>query len=333
MPFRCVSSSRPKPEVGKHYTLAFFNNSFTVSIPPILQLQKLLSKHACPLSPSLTHEASPVSPFQWEVESLETPASEGATEPLSESPQRFQYPSSPRQLGRWIEVGSEGFDEECELDVGASKESFPTGLSKEIPIVSLSGGTPGAGLKKETPNTGLSKEIPITGLNKESPNTGLNKETPNTGLSKEIPITGLNKETPNTALNKETPNTGLNKEKPPHKDKPFIASHFSPPLHLAIECNANEPSLLNSYQPQPARSLLSSPTFHERIPKYSVFVDVERTGQSMSVSMKQRMMEERAFFLCDVMGLPKTCTAEGLFTVRVDAGVQNRTLRFCLPVM
>ena len=306
MPFRCVSSSRPKPEVGKHYTLAFFNNSFTVSIPPILQLQKLLSKHACPLSPSLTHEASPVSPFQWEVESLETPASEGATEPLSESPQRFQYPSSPRQLGRWIEVGSEGFDEECELDVGASKESFPTGLSKEIPIVSLSGGTPGAGLKKETPNTGLSKEIPITGLNKE---------------------------TPNTALNKETPNTGLNKEKPPHKDKPFIASHFSPPLHLAIECNANEPSLLNSYQPQPARSLLSSPTFHERIPKYSVFVDVERTGQSMSVSMKQRMMEERAFFLCDVMGLPKTCTAEGLFTVRVDAGVQNRTLRFCLPVM
>ena len=297
MPFRCVSSSRPKPEVGKHYTLAFFNNSFTVSIPPILQLQKLLSKHACPLSPSLTHEASPVSPFQWEVESLETPASEGATEPLSESPQRFQYPSSPRQLGRWIEVGSEGFDEECELDVGASKESFPTGLSKEIPIVSLSGGTPGAGLKKETPNTGLSKEIPITGLNKESPNTGLNKE------------------------------------KPPHKDKPFIASHFSPPLHLAIECNANEPSLLNSYQPQPARSLLSSPTFHERIPKYSVFVDVERTGQSMSVSMKQRMMEERAFFLCDVMGLPKTCTAEGLFTVRVDAGVQNRTLRFCLPVM
>lgn len=306
MPFRCVSSSRPKPEVGKHYTLAFFNNSFTVSIPPILQLQKLLSKHACPLSPSLTHEASPVSPFQWEVESLETPASEGATEPLSESPQRFQYPSSPRQLGRWIEVGSEGFDEECELDVGASKESFPTGLSKEIPIVSLSGGTPGAGLKKETPNTGLSKEIPITGLNKESPNTGLNKETPN---------------------------TALNKEKPPHKDKPFIASHFSPPLHLAIECNANEPSLLNSYQPQPARSLLSSPTFHERIPKYSVFVDVERTGQSMSVSMKQRMMEERAFFLCDVMGLPKTCTAEGLFTVRVDAGVQNRTLRFCLPVM
>ena len=297
MPFRCVSSSRPKPEVGKHYTLAFFNNSFTVSIPPILQLQKLLSKHACPLSPSLTHEASPVSPFQWEVESLETPASEGATEPLSESPQRFQYPSSPRQLGRWIEVGSEGFDEECELDVGASKESFPTGLSKEIPIVSLSGGTPGAGLKKETPNTGLSKEIPITGLNKE------------------------------------TPNTALNKEKPPHKDKPFIASHFSPPLHLAIECNANEPSLLNSYQPQPARSLLSSPTFHERIPKYSVFVDVERTGQSMSVSMKQRMMEERAFFLCDVMGLPKTCTAEGLFTVRVDAGVQNRTLRFCLPVM
>ena len=297
MPFRCVSSSRPKPEVGKHYTLAFFNNSFTVSIPPILQLQKLLSKHACPLSPSLTHEASPVSPFQWEVESLETPASEGATEPLSESPQRFQYPSSPRQLGRWIEVGSEGFDEECELDVGASKESFPTGLSKEIPIVSLSGGTPGAGLKKETPNTGLSKEIPITGLNKE------------------------------------TPNTGLNKEKPPHKDKPFIASHFSPPLHLAIECNANEPSLLNSYQPQPARSLLSSPTFHERIPKYSVFVDVERTGQSMSVSMKQRMMEERAFFLCDVMGLSKTCTAEGLFTVRVDAGVQNRTLRFCLPVM
>ncbi len=288
MPFRCVSSSRPKPEVGKHYTLAFFNNSFTVSIPPILQLQKLLSKHACPLSPSLTHEASPVSPFQWEVESLETPASEGATEPLSESPQRFQYPSSPRQLGRWIEVGSEGFDEECELDVGASKESFPTGLSKEIPIVSLSGGTPGAGLKKETPNTGLSKEIPIT---------------------------------------------GLNKEKTPHKDKPFIASHFSPPLHLAIECNANEPSLLNSYQPQPARSLLSSPTFHERIPKYSVFVDVERTGQSMSVSMKQRMMEERAFFLCDVMGLPKTCTAEGLFTVRVDAGVQNRTLRFCLPVM
>ena len=306
MPFRCVSSSRPKPEVGKHYTLAFFNNSFTVSIPPILQLQKLLSKHACPLSPSLTHEASPVSPFQWEVESLETPASEGATEPLSESPQRFQYPSSPRQLGRWIEVGSEGFDEECELDVGASKESFPTGLSKEIPIVSLSGGTPGAGLKKETPNTGLSKEIPITGLNKESPNT---------------------------ALNKETPNTALNKEKTPHKDKPFIASHFSPPLHLAIECNANEPSLLNSYQPQPARSLLSSPTFHERIPKYSVFVDVERTGQSMSVSMKQRMMEERAFFLCDVMGLPKTCTAEGLFTVRVDAGVQNRTLRFCLPVM
>ena len=306
MPFRCVSSSRPKPEVGKHYTLAFFNNSFTVSIPPILQLQKLLSKHACPLSPSLTHEASPVSPFQWEVESLETPASEGATEPLSESPQRFQYPSSPRQLGRWIEVGSEGFDEECELDVGASKESFPTGLSKEIPIVSLSGGTPGAGLKKETPNTGLSKEIPITGLNKETPNTGLNKETPN---------------------------TALNKEKPPHKDKPFIASHFSPPLHLAIECNANEPSLLNSYQPQPARSLLSSPTFHERIPKYSVFVDVERTGQSMSVSMKQRMMEERAFFLCDVMGLPKTCTAEGLFTVRVDAGVQNRTLRFCLPVM
>ena len=306
MPFRCVSSSRPKPEVGKHYTLAFFNNSFTVSIPPILQLQKLLSKHACPLSPSLTHEASPVSPFQWEVESLETPASEGATEPLSESPQRFQYPSSPRQLGRWIEVGSEGFDEECELDVGASKESFPTGLSKEIPIVSLSGGTPGAGLKKETPNTGLSKEIPITGLNKESPNTGLNKETPN---------------------------TALNKEKPPHKDKPFIASHFSPPLHLAIECNANEPSLLNSYQPQPARSLLSSPTFHERIPKYSVFVDVERTGQSMSVSMKQRMMEERAFFLCDVMGLSKTCTAEGLFTVRVDAGVQNRTLRFCLPVM
>lgn len=306
MPFRCVSSSRPKPEVGKHYTLAFFNNSFTVSIPPIPQLQKLLSKHACPLSPSLTHEASPVSPFQWEVESLETPASEGATEPLSESPQRFQYPSSPRQLGRWIEVGSEGFDEECELDVGASKESFPTGLSKEIPIVSLSGGTPGAGLKKETPNTGLSKEIPITGLNKESPNTGLNKETPN---------------------------TGLNKEKPPHKDKPFIASHFSPPLHLAIECNANEPSLLNSYQPQPTRSLLSSPTFHERIPKYSVFVDVERTGQSMSVSMKQRMMEERAFFLCDVMGLPKTCTAEGLFTVRVDAGVQNRTLRFCLPVM
>lgn len=292
--------------MGKHYTLAFFNNSFTVSIPPILQLQKLLSKHACPLSPSLTHEASPVSPFQWEVESLETPASEGATEPLSESPQRFQYPSSPRQLGRWIEVGSEGFDEECELDVGASKESFPTGLSKEIPIVSLSGGTPGAGLKKETPNTGLSKEIPITGLNKESPNTGLNKETPN---------------------------TALNKEKPPHKDKPFIASHFSPPLHLAIECNANEPSLLNSYQPQPARSLLSSPTFHERIPKYSVFVDVERTGQSMSVSMKQRMMEERAFFLCDVMGLSKTCTAEGLFTVRVDAGVQNRTLRFCLPVM
>ena len=292
--------------MGKHYTLAFFNNSFTVSIPPILQLQKLLSKHACPLSPSLTHEASPVSPFQWEVESLETPASEGATEPLSESPQRFQYPSSPRQLGRWIEVGSEGFDEECELDVGASKESFPTGLSKEIPIVSLSGGTPGAGLKKETPNTGLSKEIPITGLNKESPNTGLNKETPN---------------------------TGLNKEKTPHKDKPFIASHFSPPLHLAIECNANEPSLLNSYQPQPARSLLSSPTFHERIPKYSVFVDVERTGQSMSVSMKQRMMEERAFFLCDVMGLSKTCTAEGLFTVRVDAGVQNRTLRFCLPVM
>lgn len=292
--------------MGKHYTLAFFNNSFTVSIPPIPQLQKLLSKHACPLSPSLTHEASPVSPFQWEVESLETPASEGATEPLSESPQRFQYPSSPRQLGRWIEVGSEGFDEECELDVGASKESFPTGLSKEIPIVSLSGGTPGAGLKKETPNTGLSKEIPITGLNKESPNTGLNKETPN---------------------------TALNKEKTPHKDKPFIASHFSPPLHLAIECNANEPSLLNSYQPQPARSLLSSPTFHERIPKYSVFVDVERTGQSMSVSMKQRMMEERAFFLCDVMGLPKTCTAEGLFTVRVDAGVQNRTLRFCLPVM
>lgn len=306
MPFRCVSSSRPKPEVGKHYTLAFFNNSFTVSIPPIPQLQKLLSKHACPLSPSLTHEASPVSPFQWEVESLETPASEGATEPLSESPQRFQYPSSPRQLGRWIEVGSEGFDEECELDVGASKESFPTGLSKEIPIVSLSGGTPV---------------------------TGLSGETPTTGLSKEIPITGLNKETPNTALNKETPNTGLNKEKPPHKDKPFIASHFSPPLHLAIECNANEPSLLNSYQPQPARSLLSSPTFHERIPKYSVFVDVERTGQSMSVSMKQRMMEERAFFLCDVMGLPKTCTAEGLFTVRVDAGVQNRTLRFCLPVM
>ena len=306
MPFRCVSSSRPKPEVGKHYTLAFFNNSFTVSIPPIPQLQKLLSKHACPLSPSLTHEASPVSPFQWEVESLETPASEGATEPLSESPQRFQYPSSPRQLGRWIEVGSEGFDEECELDVGASKESFPTGLSKEIPIVSLSGGTPGAGLSGETPTTGLSKEIPITGLNKE---------------------------TPNTALNKETPNTALNKEKNPHKDKPFIASHFSPPLHLAIECNANEPSLLNSYQPQPARSLLSSPTFHERIPKYSVFVDVERTGQSMSVSMKQRMMEERAFFLCDVMGLPKTCTAEGLFTVRVDAGVQNRTLRFCLPVM
>lgn len=292
--------------MGKHYTLAFFNNSFTVSIPPILQLQKLLSKHACPLSPSLTHEASPVSPFQWEVESLETPASEGATEPLSESPQRFQYPSSPRQLGRWIEVGSEGFDEECELDVGASKESFPTGLSKEIPIVSLSGGTPV---------------------------TGLSGETPTTGLSKEIPITGLNKETPNTALNKETPNTALNKEKPPHKDKPFIASHFSPPLHLAIECNANEPSLLNSYQPQPARSLLSSPTFHERIPKYSVFVDVERTGQSMSVSMKQRMMEERAFFLCDVMGLPKTCTAEGLFTVRVDAGVQNRTLRFCLPVM
>ena len=306
MPFRCVSSSRPKPEVGKHYTLAFFNNSFTVSIPPILQLQKLLSKHACPLSPSLTHEASPVSPFQWEVESLETPASEGATEPLSESPQRFQYPSSPRQLGRWIEVGSEGFDEECELDVGASKESFPTGLSKEIPIVSLSGGTPV---------------------------TGLSGETPTTGLSKEIPITGLNKETPNTALNKETPNTALNKEKTPHKDKPFIASHFSPPLHLAIECNANEPSLLNSYQPQPARSLLSSPTFHERIPKYSVFVDVERTGQSMSVSMKQRMMEERAFFLCDVMGLSKTCTAEGLFTVRVDAGVQNRTLRFCLPVM
>ena len=306
MPFRCVSSSRPKPEVGKHYTLAFFNNSFTVSIPPILQLQKLLSKHACPLSPSLTHEASPVSPFQWEVESLETPASEGATEPLSESPQRFQYPSSPRQLGRWIEVGSEGFDEECELDVGASKESFPTGLSKEIPIVSLSGGTPVTGLSGETPTTGLSKEIPITGLNKESPNTGLNKESPN---------------------------TGLNKEKTPHKDKPFIASHFSPPLHLAIECNANEPSLLNSYQPQPARSLLSSPTFHERIPKYSVFVDVERTGQSMSVSMKQRMMEERAFFLCDVMGLPKTCTAEGLFTVRVDAGVQNRTLRFCLPVM
>lgn len=306
MPFRCVSSSRPKPEVGKHYTLAFFNNSFTVSIPPIPQLQKLLSKHACPLSPSLTHEASPVSPFQWEVESLETPASEGATEPLSESPQRFQYPSSPRQLGRWIEVGSEGFDEECELDVGASKESFPTGLSKEIPIVSLSGGTPV---------------------------TGLSGETPTTGLSKEIPITGLNKETPNTALNKETPNTALNKEKTPHKDKPFIASHFSPPLHLAIECNANEPSLLNSYQPQPARSLLSSPTFHERIPKYSVFVDVERTGQSMSVSMKQRMMEERAFFLCDVMGLPKTCTAEGLFTVRVDAGVQNRTLRFCLPVM
>ena len=306
MPSRCVSSSRPKPEVGKHYTLAFFNNSFTVSIPPILQLQKLLSKHACPLSPSLTHEASPVSPFQWEVESLETPASEGATEPLSESPQRFQYPSSPRQLGRWIEVGSEGFDEECELDVGASKESFPTGLSKEIPIVSLSGGTPVTGLSGETPTTGLSKEIPITGLNKESPNTGLNKETPN---------------------------TALNKEKTPHKDKPFIASHFSPPLHLAIECNANEPSLLNSYQPQPARSLLSSPTFHERIPKYSVFVDVERTGQSMSVSMKQRMMEERAFFLCDVMGLPKTCTAEGLFTVRVDAGVQNRTLRFCLPVM
>ena len=306
MPFRCVSSSRPKPEVGKHYTLAFFNNSFTVSIPPILQLQKLLSKHACPLSPSLTHEASPVSPFQWEVESLETPASEGATEPLSESPQRFQYPSSPRQLGRWIEVGSEGFDEECELDVGASKESFPTGLSKEIPIVSLSGGTPV---------------------------TGLSGETPTTGLSKEIPITGLNKETPNTALNKETPNTALNKEKTPHKDKPFIASHFSPPLHLTIECNANEPSLLNSYQPQPARSLLSSPTFHERIPKYSVFVDVERTGQSMSVSMKQRMMEERAFFLCDVMGLSKTCTAEGLFTVRVDAGVQNRTLRFCLPVM
>ena len=306
MPFRCVSSSRPKPEVGKHYTLAFFNNSFTVSIPPIPQLQKLLSKHACPLSPSLTHEASPVSPFQWEVESLETPASEGATEPLSESPQRFQYPSSPRQLGRWIEVGSEGFDEECELDVGASKESFPTGLSKEIPIVSLSGGTPV---------------------------TGLSGETPTTGLSKEIPITGLNKETPNTALNKETPNTALNKEKTPHKDKPFIASHFSPPLHLAIECNANEPSLLNSYQPQPARSLLSSPTFHERIPKYSVFVDVERTGQSMSVSMKQRMMEERAFFLCDVMGLSKTCTAEGLFTVRVDAGVQNRTLRFCLPVM
>ena len=306
MPFRCVSSSRPKPEVGKHYTLAFFNNSFTVSIPPIPQLQKLLSKHACPLSPSLTHEASPVSPFQWEVESLETPASEGATEPLSESPQRFQYPSSPRQLGRWIEVGSEGFDEECELDVGASKESFPTGLSKEIPIVSLSGGTPV---------------------------TGLSGETPTTGLSKEIPITGLNKETPNTALNKETPNTALNKEKNPHKDKPFIASHFSPPLHLAIECNANEPSLLNSYQPQPARSLLSSPTFHERIPKYSVFVDVERTGQSMSVSMKQRMMEERAFFLCDVMGLSKTCTAEGLFTVRVDAGVQNRTLRFCLPVM
>lgn len=306
MPFRCVSSSRPKPEVGKHYTLAFFNNSFTVSIPPIPQLQKLLSKHACPLSPSLTHEASPVSPFQWEVESLETPASEGATEPLSESPQRFQYPSSPRQLGRWIEVGSEGFDEECELDVGASKESFPTGLSKEIPIVSLSGGTPV---------------------------TGLSGETPTTGLSKEIPITGLNKETPNTALNKETPNTGLNKEKTPHKDKPFIASHFSPPLHLTIECNANEPSLLNSYQPQPARSLLSSPTFHERIPKYSVFVDVERTGQSMSVSMKQRMMEERAFFLCDVMGLSKTCTAEGLFTVRVDAGVQNRTLRFCLPVM
>lgn len=292
--------------MGKHYTLAFFNNSFTVSIPPILQLQKLLSKHACPLSPSLTHEASPVSPFQWEVESLETPASEGATEPLSESPQRFQYPSSPRQLGRWIEVGSEGFDEECELDVGASKESFPTGLSKEIPIVSLSGGTPV---------------------------TGLSGETPTTGLSKEIPITGLNKETPNTALNKETPNTALNKEKNPHKDKPFIASHFSPPLHLAIECNANEPSLLNSYQPQPARSLLSSPTFHERIPKYSVFVDVERTGQSMSVSMKQRMMEERAFFLCDVMGLSKTCTAEGLFTVRVDAGVQNRTLRFCLPVM
>ena len=306
MPFRCVSSSRPKPEVGKHYTLAFFNNSFTVSIPPIPQLQKLLSKHACPLSPSLTHEASPVSPFQWEVESLETPASEGATEPLSESPQRFQYPSSPRQLGRWIEIGSEGFDEECELDVGASKESFPTGLSKEIPIVSLSGGTPVTGLSGETPTTGLSKEIPITGLNKESPNTGLNKETPN---------------------------TGLNKEKPAHKDKPFIASHFSPPLHLAIECNANEPSLLNSYQPQPARSLLSSPTFHERIPKYSVFVDVERTGQSMSVSMKQRMMEERAFFLCDVMGLSKTCTAEGLFTVRVDAGVQNRTLRFCLPAM
>lgn len=306
MPFRCVSSSRPKPEVGKHYTLAFFNNSFTVSIPPILQLQKLLSKHACPLSPSLTHEASPVSPFQWEVESLETPASEGATEPLSESPQRFQYPSSPRQLGRWIEVGSEGFDEECESDVGASKESFPTGLSKEIPIVSLSGGTPVTGLSGETPTTGLSKEIPITGLNKETPNTGLNKETPN---------------------------TALNKEKTPHKDKPFIASHFSPPLHLAIECNANEPSLLNSYQPQPARSLLSSPTFHERIPKYSVFVDVERTGQSMSVSMKQRMMEERAFFLCDVMGLPKTCTAEGLFTVRVDAGVQNRTPRFCLPVM
>lgn len=306
MPFRCVSSSRPKPEVGKHYTLAFFNNSFTVSIPPILQLQKLLSKHACPLSPSLTHEASPVSPFQWEVESLETPASEGATEPLSESPQRFQYPSSPRQLGRWIEVGSEGFDEECELDVGASKESFPTGLSKEIPIVSLSGGTPVTGLSGETPTTGLSKEIPITGLNKETPNTGLNKETPN---------------------------TALNKEKTPHKDKPFIASHFSPPLHLAIECNANEPSLLNSYQPQPARSLLSSPTFHERIPKYSVFVDVERTGQSMSVSMKQRMMEERAFFLCDVMGLSKTCTAEGLFTVRVDTGVQNRTLRFCLPVM
>lgn len=306
MSFRCVSSSRPKPEVGKHYTLAFFNNSFTVSIPSIPQLQKLLSKYACPLSPSLTHEASPVSPFQWEVESLETPASEGATEPLSESPQRFQYPSSPRQLGRWIEVGSEGFDEECELDVGASKESFPTGLSKEIPIVSLSGGTPVTGLSGETPTTGLSKEIPITGLNKESPNT---------------------------ALNKETPNTGLNKEKPPHKDKPFIASHFSPPLHLAIECNANEPSLLNSYQPQPARSLLSSPTFHERIPKYSVFVDVERTGQSMSVSMKQRMMEERAFFLCDVMGLPKTCTAEGLFTVRVGAGVQNRTPRFCLPVM
>ena len=85
-------------------------------------------------------------------------------------------------MGRWIEVGSEGFDEECELDVGASKESFPTGLSKEIPIVSLSGGTPVTGLSGETPTTGLSKEIPITGLNKETPNTALNKETPNTAL-------------------------------------------------------------------------------------------------------------------------------------------------------